>query len=352
MQNCENLGARASIRACRRFVPFSILHSSFPPILHSSFCILHLMRNAFASEITRLGAADERIVLLSADIGNRLFDKFKDAAPSRFFNCGVAEANMIGVAAGLAMSGLRPVCYTIANFLTYRCIEQIRIDLCYHHQPVVFVGTGAGLAYASLGATHHSCEEMGMLRLLPGLTVMAPADQMEVRAALKAALKHDGPVYIRIGKKGEPAVHKTEPALEIGRAIVMREGTEVCLLSTGNMLPTCLATADRLAAAGRSTQVVSFHTIKPLDEALLAEIFSRFKIVATVEEHSVMGALGGSVAEWLADHPAPQSRLLRFGTRDEFLHETCEQESARHHFGLTAENIAAQIIECRRKTHE
>jgi len=302
------------------------------------------MRNAFASEITALGAADKRVVLLSADIGNRLFDKFKAAAPDRFFNCGVAEANMIGTAAGLAMSGLRPVCYTIANFLTYRCIEQIRIDLCYHHQPVVFVGTGAGLAYASLGGTHHSCEEMGMLRLLPGLTVMAPGDAMEVRASLKAALKHDGPVYIRIGKKGEAVVHKTEPVIEIGKAIVMREGTDICLLSTGNMLPTCLAAADRLAAAGRSARVVSFHTVKPLDEALLADSFSRFKIVATVEEHSILGALGGSVAEWLADHPAPQSRLLRFGTRDEFLHLTCEQEGAHHFFGLTPEAITERIL--------
>jgi len=314
-------------------------------LLHSAFCILHLlpMRNAFASEITKLGAEDPRVVLLSADIGNRLFDKFKAVAPDRFINCGVAEANMIGVAAGLAMSGLRPVCYTIANFLTYRCIEQIRIDLCYHHQPVVFVGTGAGLSYASLGGTHHSCEEMGMLRLLPGLAVVAPADAMEVRAGLRAALKHPGPVYMRIGKKGEPVIHQTEPHFEIGKAITVREGTDVCLLSIGNMMPVALEAAELLAGQGCSAKVVSFHTLKPLDTALLTAAFRDCAVVATVEEHSILGGLGGSVAEWLADQAAPRARLLRFGTADEFLHKTCEQEGAREHFGLTAAKIAAKI---------
>src|SRR5262245_10573323 len=178
---------------------------------------------------------------------------------------------MIGVAAGMAMSGLRPVCYTITPFLTYRCMEQIRIDVCYHHVPVVIVGTGAGLSYASLGGTHHSCEEMGMLRLLPGLTVLAPADEMEVRAGLKTALQYEGPVYMRIGKKGEPVVHKSEPRFEIGKAITIREGADVCLLSTGTMLPVVLGSADALAQAGCSAAVYSLPTVKPLDTELLAE---------------------------------------------------------------------------------
>ena len=160
------------------------------------------MRNAFADEITKIAQQREDIVLLSGDIGNRLFDKFKEVAPGRFFNCGVAEANMIGVAAGMAASGLKPVCYTIASFITYRVIEQIRLDLGYHHQNVVIVGTGAGLSYASLGSTHHSVEDMGMLRLIPGLAVLAPGDEKELRPAFHAALEYPGPVYIRIGKKG------------------------------------------------------------------------------------------------------------------------------------------------------
>jgi transketolase len=300
------------------------------------------MRNAFAKQITELAQKDERVVVLAGDIGNRLFDNLKAKCPGRFLNCGVAEANMISTAAGMAISGLRPFCYTITPFVTYRCMEQIRVDVCYHHVPVVMVGTGSGLSYASLGPTHHSCEEMGMLRLLPGLAVVAPADEMEVRGALKAALNYPHPVYIRIGKKGEPIMHKTEPAFAIGKAISMREGADVCLLSCGTMLEVAMAAAEVLGGRGISARVVSFHTVKPLDREMLAEAFGQFKLVATIEEHSVLGGLGGSVAEWLADSGA-KARLVRFGTCDEFLHETCEQDEARAYFGLTADAISNRI---------
>src|SRR5712691_8753697 len=163
------------------------------------------MRNAFADEITKLGADDTRVVLLSGDIGNKLFDKFKQQAGNRFLNCGVAEANMMSIAAGMALSGLRPVIYTITPFTTTRCFEQIRVDVCYHKAPVIIVGTGSGLSYADLGPTHHSCEDMAILRTRPGMTVLAPADSTELRLALRQALSLGGPVYMRIGKKGEPA---------------------------------------------------------------------------------------------------------------------------------------------------
>ncbi len=301
------------------------------------------MRNAFAQQITSLGEQDPRVVLLSGDIGNRLFDEFKATCPGRFYNCGVAEANMIGVAAGLAMNGLRPVCYTIAPFVTYRCMEQIRVDVCYHDVPVTIVGTGAGLAYASLGATHHSCEEMGMLRLLPGMSVLAPADEWEVRAAVKAALRHPHPVYIRLGKKGEPVIHTAEPEFRIGKAIPMRAGDAVCLLAAGTVLPMAILAADILGQRNVSTAVYSVHSIKPVDTELMAAVFARFKLVATIEEHSVLGGLGGAIAEWAAELPSPRPPHLRFGTGDAFLHETCEQEEARAHFGLTAAAIADRI---------
>lgn len=301
------------------------------------------MRNAFADEITRLAVADERIVLLSGDIGNRLFDTFKAKCPGRFYNCGVAEANMVGVAAGLALAGLRPVCYTIAPFVTYRCMEQIRVDLCYHHLPVVIVGTGAGLAYASLGATHHSCEEVGMLRLLPGLTVLAPADPMEVRGCLRAAFAYPNPTYMRIGKKGEKNVHAAVPDLSVGSSVVLREGNDVTLLVSGVLLPTALEAATLLDSRGISTEVVSCPTIKPLGLDLLARVFRTRRLVASLEEHSVLGGFGGSVAEWLTDQPTLVARLMRFGTPDEFLHETCEQEHAHEKFGLTAAVIATRI---------
>lgn len=301
------------------------------------------MRNAFADEMLALAWKDPRVVLLSADIGNRLFDKLKAEFPDRFYNCGVAEANMIGVAAGMAQSGLRPFCYTITPFITYRCMEQIRVDLCYHHLPVTVVGTGSGLSYASLGGTHHSCEEMGMLRLLPGLTVGGPADAAELRALLRDSLNQNGPVYLRIGKKGEPQMHPEVPALTFGKSVTLREGTEACILSIGTVLPEAVAAAEKLAAKGISTRVGSFPTLKPLDEKCLHEVFSAFKVVATLEEHSILGGLGGSVAEWKADHPELKGRLVRLGTPDEFLHLTCEQEEAREHYGLTAEGIAGRI---------
>jgi transketolase len=251
---------------------------------------------------------------------------------------------MVGMAAGLAMCGLRPVCYTIAPFLTYRCMEQIRIDLCYHHVPVVLVGTGSGLAYASLGATHHSCEEVGMLRLLPGMNVMAPGDAWEVRACLGAALAQDNPTYIRIGKKGEPLVHASRPELRVGEALQLAEGRDVVLLSSGAMLSSVVALGKLLETEGIRPAIYSFPTVKPLDTDLLARVFADFRLVATVEEHSVLGGLGGSIAEWKADHPKMPGRLLRFGTEDVFLHETCEQEEAHEHFHLVPGKMAERIV--------
>jgi transketolase len=302
------------------------------------------MRNAFAAEITALAAQDERIVLLSGDIGNRLFDEFKERYPRRFLNCGVAEANMIGLAAGLALSGLRPVTYTIASFTTVRCLEQIRVDACYHHLPVVIAGVGAGLSYAANGCTHHSCEDIALLRVLPGMTVVCPGDACEVRLALRAALQEDGPVYLRLGKKGEPVVHQQPPEFIIGKGITVRAGTDVCLLSTGNMLPVTISAAEELAPYGISARVVSLHTVKPLDSDLLAALFAAFPLVVTVEEHSILGGLGGCVAEWLADRPPQPGRLIRIGTADHFLHEAGEQDHAREHYGLTPEKIAAKIL--------
>ena len=302
------------------------------------------MRNAFAAEIEAVAERDDRVVLLSGDIGNRMFDTFKERFPDRFLNCGVAEANMTGVAAGLGMSGLRPVTYTITPFVTTRCLEQIRVDVCYHDVPVTIVGVGAGLSYASLGATHHGCEDIAFLRALPGMTVIAPADAHEVRGAVRAALAHDGPVYIRMGKKGEPLVHETEPDFQIGRAITLRPGSDVCLLSTGNLMPLTLEVADQLEEAGVSARVVSFHTIKPLDQELLASAFADYPVVVTLEEHSVIGGFGSAVAEWAADTGPHDARLVRVGTSDQFLHEAGNQAYARERYGLTPDAITTRVL--------
>lgn len=302
------------------------------------------MRNAFADELTALGAEDPRLVLLAGDIGNRLFDRFKAAHPGRFFNCGVAEANMTGVAAGMAMSGLRPFTYSITPFVTTRCLEQIRVDVCYHELPVVIVAVGAGLSYAGLGPTHHACEDISFLRSIPNMTVVCPGDAWEVRAALRAALAHDGPVYLRMGKKGEPLVHDGVPAdFEIGRAIVLADGEDLCLLSTGTMLPEVMEAARLLAETGLSARVVSFHTVKPLDEEHISEAFSGFSLVVTVEEHSLIGGLGAAVSEWLADRPPEPGRLLRIGTPDVFFKRSGEQSYAREQLGLSGHQIAERV---------
>jgi transketolase len=303
------------------------------------------MRNAFADELTRLGGEDRRIVMLSGDIGNRLFDKFKASHASRFFNCGVAEANMMGVAAGLAMNGLRPIAYTIAPFVTTRCLEQIRTDVCYHEAPVTIVAVGAGLAYSGLGPTHHACEDIALLRALPNMIVLCPGDAYEVRAALRASLQQDQPVYIRLGKKGEPLVH-TAPIerFQIGKAIIVSGGKHVCLLSTGNMLAETVEAARALRPHGISAEVVSFHTVKPLDDACLAEAFNRFELVATIEEHSRIGGFGAAVAEWLADRGTAPCKFIRFGTPDAFFKKSGEQDYARKTLGLTAQDIADQIV--------
>ena len=308
------------------------------------------MRNAFADEVTKLGLADPRIVLLTGDIGNKLFDQFKDKNEGCFFNCGIAEANMMGVAAGLALSGLRPIIYTITPFTTTRCYEQIRVDACYHNVPVIIVGTGSGLSYAELGPTHHSCEDLAIMRVLPNMTVLAPADEVELRQCLRAALKLKGPAYIRIGKKGEKITPKNDDKFEIGRSITVREGSDVCLISTGTLLPIVMEAASKLAVQGITARVESFHTIKPLDEGTLADVFSRFPVVSVIEEHSRIGGLGGSVSEWLARQDRTKGRLFLFGTDDKFMHEVGTQEYARAKYGLTAENIALKILAAHGKT--
>jgi transketolase len=303
------------------------------------------MRNAFADELSKLGDEDSRVVMLSGDIGNRLFDKFKDSHPERFFNCGVAEANMTGLAAGLAMNGLRPITYTITPFVTTRCLEQIRTDICYHDLPVTIVAVGAGLAYAGLGPTHHACEDIALLRALPNMLVICPGDAWEVRAALRAVMKQDKPAYIRMGKKGEPRVHKNALSdFQIGRAIAVTEGGDICILSTGNMLPEAVEVGRLLGERGLSAQVVSFHTVKPLDGACLSEALDRFKLVVTIEEHSLIGGFGSAVSEWAVDRRLDTRKLLRIGTPDKFFKESGEQEHAREQLRLSVHHMVNRVL--------
>lgn len=303
------------------------------------------MRNAFADEATKLGQSDPRVVLLSGDIGNRLFDKFKDKNEGRFINCGIAEANMMGLAAGMALSGLRPIVYTITPFTTTRCFEQIRVDACYHNVPVIIVGTGSGLSYAELGPTHHSCEDLAILRVLPNMTVFAPADEVELRQCMRAALKLNGPVYIRIGKKGEQIIPKSNDVFEVGRSITIKQGSDVCLIGTGTIMPELLKAAEIMVSKGVSVRVESCHTIKPLDVGMLENVSSIYSLVVVIEEHSRIGGLGSAVAEWVVAQNTNRPRVLAFGTDDEFMHEIGSQEYARKKNGLMAADISAKVLQ-------
>ncbi|NGX56914.1 MAG: 1-deoxy-D-xylulose-5-phosphate synthase [Candidatus Anoxychlamydiales bacterium] len=306
------------------------------------------MRNAFADELTKLASLDQRIVLLSGDIGNRLFDNFKKLFPNRFYNCGVAEANMTSVAAGMAMCGLKPITYTITPFNTTRCLEQIKLDVCYHNQSVIIVGVGAGLSYASLGGSHHSCEDISFLRSIPNMTVTCPADAFEVRKILKEAINLGGPVYIRIGKKGEPQIHQNTPDITIGKGYIIQKGKDLCLISTGNMLFETIKTAKILKTYNLDAHIVNMHTIKPLDKDLLKEVFSKFSLVASIEEHSLIGGLGSSIAEWMVDNHI-STKFLRFGTKDEFFHKLGSQQYLRDYNLLNSQEISKTILKTLKK---
>jgi len=304
------------------------------------------MRNAFADEITRIAKDDPSVVLLSGDIGNRLFDKYKQSCPERFVNCGVAEANMVTMGSGMAMTGMKPVAYTIASFLIYRAFEQIRVDVSYHDAPVLLVGVGGGLSYASNGSTHHTLEDIALMRSIPNMQVICAGDPLEVRAATKAFFNDPKPTYLRIGKKGEAPVHeKALDDFEVGKSICMKRGQSVALLATGNMLPNCSSVSDELEDRGISSSLYSFHTVKPLDKECLEEIFAGHEYVITVEEHGRLGGFGSAVAEWLASQKQPGARLLTLGTPDQFLLYTGNQEEARKKCGLDKAGLLEQITD-------
>lgn len=302
------------------------------------------MRNAFADEITKIANIDKRVMLLSGDIGNKLFDNFKSVDPGRFLNCGIAESNMMGVASGLAMNGLRPIVYTIAPFTTTRCFEQIRMDVCYHEVPVIIVGTGSGLSYAELGPSHHSLEDLTLLRSLPGMQVIAPCDAIELRDSLFAAIRSNKPTYIRIGKKGEPDIFGFNDKFEIGKARQLKRGTDILIITTGTILKNVIEAEKMLEKEGISCQLAHFHTIKPLDISYLEKYCEKFKLIVTVEEHIKSGGLGGVVSEFITTLPS-YPRLLRLGTEDEFMHEVGTYEFALQRYGLNMEGIFKKIME-------
>ncbi|MEG6523070.1 transketolase family protein [Desulfotomaculum sp. 1211_IL3151] len=296
-------------------------------------------RDAYGQELVRLGAENKDIVVLDADLSKstKTHDFMKNY-PERFFNMGIAEANMMATAAGLAAVGKIPFASTFAMFATGRAFEQIRNSICYTKLNVKIAATHAGVTVGEDGGSHQSIEDIAIMRALPGMTVFVPADAVETAAAIRAAAEIKGPVYIRLGRSGVPVIHGENFKFIPGEAVTLKEGTDVALIATGIMVPAALEAAKKLADQHINAMVVDIHTIKPLDIVAVVEAARKCGAVVTAEEHSIIGGLGSAVAETLAEHyPVP---LQRVGVRDTF-GESGKPEELLGHFGLTADNIAA-----------
>ena len=249
---------------------------------------------------------------------------------------------MTGIAAGLAKEGFRPITYTITPFNTLRCLEQIKIDICYPNLPVIIVGTGAGLSYSALGATHHSLDDIGVMRSLPNMNVVCPSDPVEVGYALNQALKIKGPTYMRIGKKGEPIINKKKLNFRIGKINLINPGKDISILSVGNIMKISHECQKMLSQSGISTELVSFHSIKPLDETYIKKAFKK-KLVICIEEHSLIGGAGSSILEFCNQNLIDTNNFMIFSAPDKFLSKTGNQEEARKKIGLNSKIIVDKI---------
>jgi transketolase len=300
------------------------------------------MRSAFFRTLLDLALQDERIYLVVGDLGFGVVESFAQKLPRQFLNPGVAEQNMTGIAAGLALSGKIVFTYSIANFPTLRCLEQIRNDICYHKANVKIVAVGCGFAYGGLGMTHHATEDLAILRALPAMTVVAPGDPLETACATRAVVDYSGPCYLRLGRAGEKIVHSGAINFSIGRALMLQEGHDLTLISTGGMLETTMAAANRLAAQGFHARVLSMHTVKPLDANAVMRAATETSAVFTVEEHSMIGGLGSAVAEVLAESGQPVV-FRRIALPAAFSSKIGSQEYLREQYGLSESAIAASV---------
>lgn len=301
------------------------------------------MRAAFISTLIDLSREDECIFLLVGDVGYRLVEPYAQEFPRRFVNIGIAEQNMIGIAAGLALSGKTVFIYSIANFPTLRCVEQIRNDVCYHNGNVKIVAGGGGLVYGALGTTHHVTEDLAIMRALPNMTVVAPGDPIEAALATRAVAQFDGPCYLRLGKAEEPTVHQTTPDFQIGKAIMIQEGTDVTLIATGGMLHTTVQAAKILSGQAIQARVMSIHTIKPLDTTAILAAVRETGTIITIEEHNVIGGLGSAVAEVVAESGNLPATFKRLGIEDTFCSHVGNQEYLRESYSLSAGSIATIV---------
>jgi transketolase len=299
------------------------------------------MRTAFFKKLERMYADNSDIVVLTGDLGYKLFDEFRAIDQKRFYDVGVAESNMIGLASGLALCGKMVYCYSIVPFLVMRPFEQIRNDVAYHNLDVRLVGAGGGFAYGLEGITHHGLEDIALMRTLQNMTIVAPADRFEAERIAELSFHHQGPMYIRLGHTNEPAVHDHKPDIEIGKASVLLEGKDVALLSYGRTVSICSKAIDLMSGDSIKPSLINMHTIKPLDTEAICEIFKNNDLVLVVEEHISEGGLGSAIAELAAD--MDYRRKVRMVGIDGTKRYTGRADYLRERHGLSAESLVELI---------
>ena len=300
-------------------------------------------RASYGEALVELGSERDDFVVLDADLAAATqTGKFKAAHPERFYDCGIAEANMVGIAAGIAAAGKKVFCSTFAMFAAGRAFEQVRNSIGYPHLDVNICATHAGISVGEDGASHQCNEDIALMRSIPGMTVIVPSDDTEAKAAVRAALDYEGPVYMRLGRLAVPVVNDPETyEFQIGKGVTLREGTDVTLVATGLMVAAALEAADVLAEKDVSAEVINIHTVKPLDEELVRASAKKTGRVVTCEEHSVIGGLGDAVLGALAADPVP---VRKVGVQDTF-GESGPALELLHKYGLDAEGIVSQTLD-------
>lgn len=305
------------------------------------------MRGRCLDMVHRLARTDERIVFLGSDLGFGTLKKFREELPERFLMEGINEAHAIGLAAGLAFDGRIVYVNTIATFLTRRCYEQVALDLCLHNAKVRLIGNGGGMVYAPLGSTHLAIEDIAIMRALPNMAIVAVADAEEMERLMPQTVDWPGPLYIRLGKGYDPIVSDPAVPFVLGKGIAARQGTDALIVTTGVCLGPALAAAEELAQTGRSVGVLHMHTVKPLDTELLLDMAHGVRAVVTVEEHTVLGGLGGAVAEVLAEEDFPRMprppRFRRLGIPDVFPDKYGTQNQLMSRYGIDQEAIVKTV---------
>jgi len=302
------------------------------------------MRPIFIKTLIELAREDKNIYLLTADLGFSVVEDFQKEFPERYMNVGIAEQNLMGVAAGLALSGKKVFVYTIASFATFRCFEQIRNDISYHNLNVIIVGVGAGLSYPTFGLTHQTESDVALMRSIPNMTVICPGDPSEVKAAVMQSIELKGPAYIRIAKRGEPILHTKIDEFKIGRGIVIKDFGDVAIISSGHTLKLSKDVSEELEIHGIKSMLVSMHTIKPIDKELILDIIRNKKFIFTIEEHSIIGGLGSAVAEIIAESNLNKNIIFkRIGIDDKFCSISGDSEFIRDYFNMSKDKILNEI---------